>query len=367
VTLIANVVWFRIENYVKSERMRILGQSGDQVFERHYQDDFIGGLQRVVLLRPSQESLLREARKARNRDPLAPTKLDDNQLNVISRDPRVLELRGERLELTRKMRSLAGTVEAAKDLYPEVYQQYQEVCNMQQKVRRTLRQTTKQRIREEYYNTMPTAEVDKQIDQLLSNPDGYRSDSEEEDVIPPIPEYVFEERARIVNAFYGPEAETLEGEEALARRIQVTKDMVALYRLSEPSRRGKRPSSTMKDDSDDEPKQEADSNPGLDEMSCPTNICIVCQRKFPRIDSVRRHLINQHLNRLAEGTSLHCTQKTCNNEKAFTKARCFLWHAATVHRYDLNIGTKVLDRLFPVSPTEESLVQQQMWLMPLEV
>ena len=138
-TLIANVVWFRIENYVKSERMRILGQSGDQVFERHYQDDFIGGLQCVVLLRPSQESLLREARKARNRDPLAPTKLDDNQLNVISRDPRVLELRGERLELTRKMRSLAGTVEAAKDLYPEVYQQYQEVCNMQQKVRRTLR------------------------------------------------------------------------------------------------------------------------------------------------------------------------------------------------------------------------------------
>ena len=117
------------------------------------------------------------------------------------------------------MRSLAGTVEAAKDLYPEVYQQYQEVCNMQQKVRRTLRQTTKQRIRKEYYNTMPTAEVDKQIDQLLSNPDGYLSDSEEEDVIPPIPEYVFEERARIVNAFYGPEAETLEGEEALARRI----------------------------------------------------------------------------------------------------------------------------------------------------
>ena len=238
---------------------------------------------------------------------------------------------------------------------------------MQQKVRRTLRQTTKQRIREEYYNTMPTAEVDKQIDQLLSNPDGYRSDSEEEDVIPPIPEYVFEERARIVNAFYGPEAETLEGEEALARRIQVTKDMVALCRLSEPSRRGKWPSSTMKDDSNDEPKQEVDSNPGLDEMSCPTNICIVCQRKFPRIDSVRRHLINQHLNRLAEGTSLHCTQQKCNNEKAFTKVRCFLWHAAMVHRYNLKIGTKVLDHLFLVSPIEELLVQQQMWLMPLEV
>ena len=123
----------------------------------------------------------------------------------------------------------------------------------------------------------------------------------------------------------------------------------------------------MKDDSDDRLQQEADSDPGFDEMRCPTDICIVCQRKFPRIDSMRRHLINQHLNHLAEGTSLHYTQKTCNNEKAFTKVRCFLWHAATVHYYDLNIGTKVLDHLFLVSPTEESLVQQQMWLMLLEV
>jgi hypothetical protein len=53
-------------------------------------------------------------------------------------------------------------------------------------------------------------------------------------------QYEFPERARIVEAFYGPEPETLENDLALARRIQVTKDLTALCGFSEPSRRGKR-------------------------------------------------------------------------------------------------------------------------------
>lgn len=38
----------------------MLGQSGDAVFEKHYQSQFIGrDLQHVVLLRPPQEGLVR--------------------------------------------------------------------------------------------------------------------------------------------------------------------------------------------------------------------------------------------------------------------------------------------------------------------
>jgi hypothetical protein len=85
-------------------------------------------------------------------------------------------------------------------------------------------------MREEYHDTMPTIEVYKQIDQLVDNPGADLSDSEhmDEDQNPPIPEYVFPERARIVEAFYGLKAETLEGDLALVRRIQVMKDMTAL-------------------------------------------------------------------------------------------------------------------------------------------
>jgi hypothetical protein len=86
---------------------------------------------------------------------------------------------------------------------------------------------------------MSVIEVDKQIHQFLNNQDKDLSDAEDEDWNPPIPQYEFPERARIVEAFYGPEAEILDDDLALARRIQVTKDLTALYGLSEPTRRGK--------------------------------------------------------------------------------------------------------------------------------
>jgi predicted transcriptional regulator len=91
--------------------------------------------------------------------------------------PRVVQLRKERLGLRDEMRSLAGTIEAAQDQYPELYWKHDEVCKKLEKVRRTLRQEAKQKMREEYYDTMPINEVDKQIDQLVDNPDADLSDS----------------------------------------------------------------------------------------------------------------------------------------------------------------------------------------------
>jgi len=89
---------------------------------------------------------------------------------------------------------------------------------------------------------MPGVEIDKQIDQLLgesSNIDSADASKISEEWNPPIPEYPFVERARIVDAFFGPDAESLDGERALTRRIQVVTDLAALYKLRESSRRGK--------------------------------------------------------------------------------------------------------------------------------
>ncbi|KAK2801732.1 hypothetical protein FQN50_007647 [Emmonsiellopsis sp. PD_5] len=88
-------------NFTSQERQRVLGQSGDAVFEKHYQSQFIGrDLQHVVLLRPSQEGLLRLARSMlRKRDPLAPSDLSNTQKRAICQNPEVLELRREKQEL----------------------------------------------------------------------------------------------------------------------------------------------------------------------------------------------------------------------------------------------------------------------------
>ena len=47
------------------------------------------------------------------------------------------------------------------------------------------------------------------------------------------------ERARLADAFFGPDAESVDGERALTRRIQVITDLAALCELRESSRRGK--------------------------------------------------------------------------------------------------------------------------------
>jgi hypothetical protein len=236
----------RAGNYTEAERMRVLGQSGNRVYEKHYQSGFMAGLQSVVLLRPSHAALCNEARKSRNRDPLAPKELNDEQLAALCRDPLVLCLRREKADLKNEIRKLAGTIGAAKESHPELYQKHEQVCKRLQKARKRLYQEAKEKIKEQYFNNIPIIEVNKQINQLQGNSDLELSDIEDNDKNednseePDPPKYVFQERARIVEAFYGPDAETLDGKAALARRIQVTRDITMLYKLSKPSRRGKR-------------------------------------------------------------------------------------------------------------------------------
>lgn len=92
----------------------MLGQSGTEIYEKHYQSEFVlRDLQNVVLLRPPQEGLLRRAAgMLKNRDPLAPSDLTNEQLQAIRLHPKILELRREKMELKGEMRSLAGTVES---------------------------------------------------------------------------------------------------------------------------------------------------------------------------------------------------------------------------------------------------------------
>ncbi|KAL2829035.1 hypothetical protein BDW59DRAFT_170777 [Aspergillus cavernicola] len=76
-------------NFTSQEQQRVLGQSGDA---------------HVVLLRPSQEGLLRVAESMlRKRDPLALSILTDAQKHTICQTPEVLELRQEKRELIEEM------------------------------------------------------------------------------------------------------------------------------------------------------------------------------------------------------------------------------------------------------------------------
>ncbi|KAL4861156.1 hypothetical protein BDV12DRAFT_208310 [Aspergillus spectabilis] len=291
---------YNYRNFTSQERQRVLGQSGDAVFEKHYQSQFINrDLQHVVLLRPSQEGLLRVAGSMlRKRDPLAPSDLTDTQKRTICQNPEVLELRREKRELMEEMRSLAGTIRKARKPFPHLYQRHEE----------------------EYFHTAPVLESD------INHSDA--DTSEDEDWELPIPEYVFPERARLVEKFYGPEVENFDEDKLLARRIQVTKDMVALSQLCEPNRRGNRINWDVDDNNEPERLEEALPAEEIS-LKCPTDICIIC------CDSLCRHLIDSHLTHVHDG--IGCTWPTCYGIPKFIKVTEFLAHAITVHAYDIHI------------------------------
>jgi hypothetical protein len=70
----------------------------------------------------------------------------------------------------------------------------------------------KAEFRQDYFETMPVVGIDKLIDQLLGeSPDIHSADVTKE-WNPPIPEYPFVEWARIADAFFGPDAESTDGE-----------------------------------------------------------------------------------------------------------------------------------------------------------
>jgi hypothetical protein len=175
--------------------------------------------------------------------------------------------------LQNDVQSLVGTVQAAAGLYPELYRKHDEVCKRLTRVkvlrdeakkkgrrrrkkkkgrrrkkkkkgrrRRKKKRRKRRKRREGYYDIVLKIEVDKQVDQLLDKQDQDLSDVEgaDEGWNPSIPQYGFPERARIVEAFYGPGPKTPENYLAPARRIEVTKDLTARYGCSEPSHRGKR-------------------------------------------------------------------------------------------------------------------------------
>jgi hypothetical protein len=175
-----------------------------------------------------------------------------------------------------EMRSLAGTKRKAQELLPHLYQRHEAVSKKLSQLRKTLASDTQETTRKDYFHNAPVLEVDRQIKQLLGQPDFEDCDvdsSKDEDWGLPFPEYIFPERARLNENFYGPDAENFEDDKLLARRIQVTKDMVALSKLCEPNRRGNRVNWDLNDDDDETEKSEAPLDPEQESPNCPTDVC----------------------------------------------------------------------------------------------
>jgi len=133
------------------------------------------------------------------------------------------------------------------------------------------------------------------------------AESGEDEWEPPRPTFSSAEHEQIADAFFGPDAETLIGEEALSRPIQVINDLVAFCQLEEPSLRAKMCRwAEFEDvaDADVKSMKENSSSPQPDPYELPSDQCIFCAnkeglrtfrpRKKQRLDSLRPRPSSDH-------------------------------------------------------------------------
>jgi Protein of unknown function (DUF3435) len=266
----------------------------------------------------------------RHRDHLAPSSLTDGQLEDIRNLEQIRRLQNQRLTLTNEMRGLYGTVKKAKILDPDRYKAQEVVVRELTRIRAIHRREKMVKVRDDYFESMPSIEIDKQIDQLLGETaDTDSSDESTEEWMPPVPEYPFVERARIADAFFGPDAESTDESKCLARRIQAVSDMVALCKLRQASRRGK-PFNWNKVERTDantilhrdneetntteplptEPLPPSPSSPPVSPRPSKDQ-CPFCffedglqlddrERRYSRNDVLRRHVLRVHLNQASD-------------------------------------------------------------------
>jgi hypothetical protein len=124
-----------------------------------------------------------------------------------------------------EIRSLAGTVKNARISFLYLYQRYKDVKKEIAKLRKRLSTDIWEAARKDYFQNAPILDIDRQIRQLLGSSDeasNKASDDEnsgDESWELLNPKYLFAERARQVENFYGTDAETFDDDKLLARCI----------------------------------------------------------------------------------------------------------------------------------------------------
>ena len=315
------------------------------MFEKYYLDHNVKrNMQFFVLLRPHLPEVLERAMSAmRHRDTKAPGSRPSYRiLESVRKDPYLLKLRQQRDKVKNNIRALAGTLPGGRELCPDLYWEHDKLKKELAKRRNNLAREKHKQARENFFHDIHVEEIDKEIDRILAedgNSDSY-CDDDKTGLEPPVPEYSFAERARLVDSFYGPESDSFDGEELIRRQIQVTKDLITLCTLSEPSRKGRRfdCAGSVLDESQSQGKETPTS------FECPLDACILCygdsmartgrpSRKFKRIDAIRRHMEVVHFSRAENG--IECTWDCCKGEM-FSNKPSYMCHAANKHIYDLD-------------------------------
>ena len=334
-------------------RNQVMGHQNSQTFQYYLNERVNFDVQAAFLGIPSKQALVTAlGSMSRSLDRRAPTKLSPEQRAMLKNDAHIAQLRKVRDRLSHEIKSNHKNLGAA--VQTDIHKEYTKAQHALSAARRYCASAALRDVREEYFRTVDTKDLDAQFSRLpphlladQTNPaqsiEGrLRHRPQRPDLLPASPtKHHFRERSRLSELLF-EDTSSLYPTEQLARRIDAITNMAALCHLRE-AKRQERPQVVVPA-SPLSPK--ASNKPLKVPRICPPTQCIFClgdealpdetrEFEFSCAPAAKRHMRKQHLERVGEGERIRCPHPLCEGMPVLDGVKGFKIHAAKVHKVKL--------------------------------
>ncbi|KAH0559988.1 hypothetical protein GP486_003490 [Trichoglossum hirsutum] len=313
------------EALTPEECNQIMGHRHRGTYIRYYMSGFIDrDCQAIYLGSPSRDDLVRAVGRL-TRDALAPTTLTDTQKLEISNDPKLLELCRRRQCYADKIKEDLGfpTIKAAEGT--KWYLRHKSIQADINNLKRQLSDTRLSQAIQEFHDTVDTIEINNQLQGIMPT----------EVLAPSTIKYELKERSIAAKLFFEP-LDNLDESQVFRIRARLIRNLTRLCKRQETPRSYKKAiprkrQCTLYEDEHIEAVQKPKKIPRIDStitesrelsegdtLCCPFCRCdeeAGLQKRnflFARIDGLRKHIQEQHLNLRAPGEGLVCPFQGCS-------------------------------------------------------
>ncbi len=310
-----------------AERNQVMGHSRSSIFEHFYQNNVVGtDIAAAVLKTPSRSSLIASiGHIGIDRDPRAPQDLDTKEQATVLADKRYVEIQERIKEL--RARDYKNTKHRPID------QTTEETQKSLASARKSAKNLRKQLLRE------ATSEKRRRFFDRIDNEDICKiKRGVPVTYDPSIPVHAVQARRNIASIFSGASQAT--------RRMEVLQNLIELCHVREPhhmnpaSKASKVATEGVQKQDSIRELQDAFESMELIPLVLPSFICLFClgdsrltfaakTTSFSRIDSLRRHMNEFHLDHYEDGAPLICPHPSC--DASLENVNHFKNHAATIH------------------------------------
>lgn len=207
-----------------------MGHRDAGIYQAYINERVQCDVQAAFLGRPSSDVLFKAVtHMSRYVDPRAPTELSPAELDALKADPEIVQLRQLRDRLSEEAREESGTLKNAEAEETKIYRMYKKANDAFHAARIRLRRLAKKNVRQHFFDTINTREINEQLDLSLL-------DLNKEDWEPKKVEHRLEERRHVAELIC-KETSDLSNQAKMDHRIRTINALVALCRKRETQRR----------------------------------------------------------------------------------------------------------------------------------